>query len=72
MKRKIRKDRVFFITQILLVLMAMPAIVMNQTTRRGYFAIGGEWLIIPLICLVWILTELLKEQLLITTNKERK
>lgn len=61
MKRKIRKDRVFFIILILVVLVAIPGIVINETTRRGYFAIGGEWLIIPLICLVWSFTELLKK-----------
>ncbi len=61
MKRKIRKDRVFFIILIVLVLMAMPTIVTNEIARRGYFTIGGEWLIIPNICLVWGCTELLRE-----------
>lgn len=71
MKRKIRKDRVFFIALIVLVLMAMPTIVMNEITRRGYFAIGGEWLIIPLICMVWVGTEEFRE-LLHTIKKEKK
>lgn len=63
MKRKLRKDRVFFITLIVLVLLAMPTIVTNEIVRRGYFAIGGEWLIIPLIGLVWGCAELLRERL---------
>ncbi len=61
MKRKIRKDRVFFIALIVLVLLAMPTIVTNEIVRRGYFTIGGEWLIIPNICLVWNFTEFLRE-----------
>ena len=63
MKRKIRKDRVFFITLIVVALLSMPTIVMNEMTRRGYFAIGGEWLIIPLICMVWAAEEMVRDLL---------
>lgn len=63
MKRKIRRDRLFFIMMIVSVLLAMPTIVKDEIARRGYFAIGGEWLIIPVICLLWYFTEVLRKLL---------
>lgn len=30
----------------------MPPMIVNAYQARGYFAIGGEWLVIPLIALV--------------------
>lgn len=70
MKRKIRKDRVFFIMIIVLVLMPMPTIVMDEITRRGYLVIGGKWLIINVICLLWCYTEVLRELLRIIKKGE--
>ena len=63
MKRKIRKDRVFFLLLIIAAIIYQPFLVIDTYHVRGYFAIGGEWLIIPMICLVWRITELLKEEL---------
>ena len=63
MKRKIRKDRVFFLTLIIATIIYQPFLVIDTYHVRGYFAIGGEWLIIPMICLVWGFTENLREKL---------
>ena len=30
----------------------MPPMIISAYQQRGYFAIGGEWLVIPLIALV--------------------
>ena len=30
----------------------MPPMIVNAYQQRGYFAIGGEWLVIPLIALI--------------------
>ena len=37
---------------IILAVMATPHFVSNALSARGYFAIGGEWLLVPLAFLV--------------------
>ena len=37
---------------ILTAFFIMPPMIVNAYQQRGYFAIGGEWLVIPLIALI--------------------
>ncbi|QEH69755.1 hypothetical protein EKH84_15675 [Cellulosilyticum sp. WCF-2] len=39
---------------IILAIMLTPQMVVEATVDRGYFAIGGEWLLIPLILLSYL------------------
>ncbi len=43
---------------ILLVLFFMPLIIYQAYIKRGYFAVGGEWLI-PI--LVWVVVVLIRD-----------
>ena len=36
----------------MLAVLAMPHLVVQAQQERGYFAIGGEWLLLPLVLLV--------------------
>ncbi len=55
---RVRYDRVFFMTLIALTCMYMPFLVQSELERPGYFAIGGEWLVVPLIAFAWIIWEI--------------
>ena len=40
---------------IILAILATPHFVVQAMQGRGYFAVGGEWLMLPLILLVVVL-----------------
>jgi len=40
---------------IILAILATPHFVVQAYQARGYFAVGGEWLMLPLILLVVVL-----------------
>ena len=37
---------------MIITLILMPPMIVNAYQQRGYFAIGGEWFVIPLIALI--------------------
>ncbi len=57
-RTRVRHDRVFFMTLIAMACVYMPFLVQSELERRGYFAIGGEWLVVPLIAFAWIIWEI--------------
>jgi len=57
-----RRENWFHSMAIILGLAATPIAVQSAYVARGYYAVGGEWLILPLSLVIATLIEGLKQK----------